>query len=66
MDIEEQLLEKIENMNHAEMEWFHRNASSGHPFFKNDRVGNAFQSRFQKLGGMTTEFSKKINSNRDA
>ena len=53
--------EEIDKMSQVEMASRYRFAPSGDPFFRNDLpLYEYFNERFQKLGGMTTEISKRI------
>lgn len=58
---DEESIKYIEKMSHEEMASLWRFAPSGHPYF-DDRLSMfvVFEARFKKLGGMTTEISKKI------
>lgn len=52
---------KIDNMSHIEMATLHRFAPAGHAIFRDDLpLCDYFNERFQSLGGMTPEISKKI------
>ena len=52
---------RIDRMDRVEMARLHRFGSVGHPVFRSDLPLFArFEARFQELGGMTLEISKKI------
>lgn len=52
---------KIDKMSHEEMARLYRYAPAGHMYFVNgSSISEYFRERFQSLGGMTTEISKKI------
>lgn len=53
-------LEKIKGMSHEEMARMWRFEPSGHEWFTNPVLSQAFQVRFATLGGMTPEISKLI------
>lgn len=54
-------LKTIENLSHYEMAWLWRFAPSGHPYFDVKLpLFEAFEARFESLGGMTPEVSKAI------
>lgn len=61
MNIEDEL-EKINKMTHAELCWLYRFAELGHPYFQrqNEQLAEAFITRFNSFGGMTTLMSKQI------
>jgi hypothetical protein len=52
-------IEAINKMTHEEMAKLWRFGSSDHPYFR-DGLFDIFKSRFDELGGMTPEISKKI------
>ena len=52
---------EIDKLSHEEMAKLWRFAEVGHPYFdRRNELSDYFASRFQKLGGMTLEVSKKI------
>lgn len=53
-------IEKINQMSHEEMARLRRFAEPGHPYFRSGPMAEAFDERFQSLGGMTTTISKRI------
>ncbi len=58
---QEKEIEKINNMSHEEMARLYRFAPSGHIYFDTTLIyWSIFNKRFQALGGMTSELSKKI------
>lgn len=52
--------DKINGMDQTEMARVWRHSPTGHPIFTNDTLGKLFVDRFEELGGMTSEVSKKI------
>lgn len=60
-NIIEEWEKKIDNMSHEELARLRRFAPSGHPVFNTDYpLYEYFEKRFNELGGMTPEISKKI------
>ena len=58
---EEQWMEKIDSMSHMEMATLYRFAPSGHPIFSTSgELFDHFMKRFNELGGMSPEISKRI------
>lgn len=53
---------EILKMSHLEMAKFYRFAPAGHIYFGFE-LWRTFETRFKKLGGMTTEISKQIGWN---
>lgn len=54
------LIGKIDQMSQVEMATIQRFEPCGSPYFSHPEVWNAFQVRFQSLGGMTSEMSRLI------
>lgn len=56
---------KIDQMTHEEMARLFRFAPSGHPYFDTTSpLCGYFRDRFEELGGMTPEMSKRIGWSR--
>ena len=54
-------IERINDMSHEQMCYLWRFSPSGHPIFDSSlSLFEIFNEKFQQLGGMTTEISKKI------
>ena len=64
MDLKEITRHKndIDKLSHEQMARIYRFAPSGHPYFdgRYQAIFDHFMERFNKLGGMTTEMSKRI------
>ncbi len=53
--------DRIDKMSHADLAALYRFARPGHPVFRSGLpLYNYFNARFQSLGGMTPEVSRKI------
>lgn len=62
---EEEALKHINNLTRYEMCRFQRFAEIGHPYFISDTVlGNAFEARYNALGGMSPAISKQLGRDR--
>lgn len=51
---------KIDSMSHLELARFYRFSPCGHPVFTTVELIEYFDARFESLGGMTPEVSKRI------
>jgi len=58
----QEAIEHINNMTHIEMASMWRFAPSGHVYFDRQypTIFDAFKTRFDSFGGMTTEVSKEV------
>jgi hypothetical protein len=64
MTLEQEKMEKIAQMGHKEMARLWRFAPGGHEYFKKPYF-EVFKKRFQELGGMTPQLSKKMGWGND-
>lgn len=55
-----EIKKKIDQMSHIEMAKLYRFGSSDCEYFKKGEVGDYFEAKFKKYGGMTTAISKTI------
>lgn len=55
-------LKRINNLTRYQMCWLQRFAEAGHPYFrKGTPEAEAFEKRYNELGGMCPEISKQLN-----
>lgn len=57
--VEKSIKEQIDDLSHYDMGYLLRFAPAGHPFFKEGNY-EYFRERFEELGGMTPELSKRL------